>query len=192
MAHDPDSSGLIIEHISDKTGDLVVIGGVLSNQTTGKPEQWPYVGIRLGHIPADVAPGDRGKYKMGVPPPKNTGTSEREIQKGILAGYITLEGQGKRACPSGPPSAPWAGGLPSGENQECVTAEFIVFDTVDGPIRFKVTRNPGKYYYDTGQCVNDDMSRYGDTHEVESPKGKGTQTVSVCQVFHDFRMTRVA
>lgn len=160
------SSGTRVERVNAITGKRELI-----NPETGNPEPWPVAGIQIGHLP--VGEGLNGQPVWEAP--EVTGTSQREIKKGLAEGYITLTNPRAITCPSGPLKDPWGGQAP---NHEFIQADLVTFRTIDGDITYRVTRNPGKYYESDMVLVNNDMSRYAD------PKDTFT-------TLHDFRLELV-
>ena len=73
-------------------------------------------------------------------PPEVTTASTTFVSKGIDEGWITLEGERMAHRPGGPSQKPWA------VTHSFTHAEAIVIHTVDGDVRYRVTRNPDKWH----------------------------------------------
>lgn len=97
----------------------------LIDPATGEASPRPLLGIKF-----------EGK------PPKKTCVSQNFVRKGKKEGWIEVEGQRIVQRSSGPPEEPVS---PENPPHTFIQADAIVFDTVDGPVRYKVTRNPDKW-----------------------------------------------
>jgi hypothetical protein len=110
----------------------------LHNPATGGAEPWPLAGIQL-----DGADGSEG-------PPQTIGISTTVVDNGRAEGWITVEGENVVHRPGGPPGNLWA-----------VTHTFrqvdtLIFHTVDGDVRYRVTHQPDKYAVVDRVTANDD------------------------------------
>lgn len=90
-------------------------------------EPWPSAGISLfGDDPDGGAPD-------------HTRVSARWVAYAISEGWCRGIGEKLAHEPGGPPENPWA------MTHTFVTYTALVFDTVDGDVRYDVTENPGVY-----------------------------------------------
>ncbi len=113
------STGTRIDRFDPVTGARKLV----DPSTPGEDhEPWPLAGVRIE--------GDT---------PKSARLSTGLVQNGMHEGWITLEGSEPVHRPGGPPSNPWR------VTHTFLHAEAIVIDTVDGPVRYRVVRQPDKY-----------------------------------------------
>ncbi len=94
----------------------------LADPATGDPNPWPLAGMEF----------------VGEPP-AHTRVPHRWVYKGIAEGWITAAGERPVHRPGGPPDDPWR-----------LTHTFrhfdtLTFNTVGGPVHYRVARNPDKY-----------------------------------------------
>jgi hypothetical protein len=85
-------------------------------------EPWPFAGLSFEDDP-----------------PARTRLSTREVETGILEGWLTGEGLNRVHRPSGTPDRPWAG------THTFEQYDAFVFHTVDGDVRYRVVHQPDKY-----------------------------------------------
>lgn len=93
----------------------------LADKTAGGGAPWPSAGVRLESIP------------------NLTRVSMRWVDENRADGWIRIEGEKIVHAPAGPPQRPWA------RSHTFITADRIIFDTVDGEVVYDVVHNPGKY-----------------------------------------------
>lgn len=117
------SSGERIKLYDEVTGEAYFL-----NPANGQREGWPTTGFKI----CDVNGRD-------CDPPKETAISTRRVAEGRSEGWISVEGEKVVHRPGGPVGNEWA-----------VTHTFqqydaIIFNTVDGQVRYKVVHQPDKY-----------------------------------------------
>lgn len=81
-----------------------------------------------------------GIYGQGIgTPPQVTGIGQRAADLAELEGWLTRVNPTVLTAPGGPVERPLA------KVHTFVPADEIVFHTLDGDVRYRVTRQPGKY-----------------------------------------------
>jgi hypothetical protein len=104
------------------------------------PEPWPLAGVRVeGDVP------DVTTISTGV------------VTRAAAEGWLTVENERVEHRPGGPPSDPWR------VTHTFRHADALVLHTVDGDIRYRVTRQPDKY--------NEPEPLAGKQRDGEAPTG---------------------
>ena len=98
----------------------------LINPETGAPEPWPLLGVEIV--------GDA---------PERTHVPTGWVQKGAAEGWLVLENPQPVHRPGGPPEDLWR------LTHTFVHADAIIIRTLDGDVRYKVTKQPDKYADDS-------------------------------------------
>lgn len=104
---------------------------ILFNPATPEVEHepWPLAGIAFASNGGEIRES----------PPKRTVISTTKVQEGLVEGWIQLVGQKIVYAPAGPAEDPLR------STHAFRQADAVIFRTVDGDVRYDVTRNPGKY-----------------------------------------------
>jgi len=113
-------SVLELRRLADKSGSRLAQVDGDGNVTPLEP--WPLAGVRIESDPAEIA-----------------ALTTTVVADGRREGWVTVEGEQVVHRPGGPPSNLWA------VTHTFVHADAIVFHTVDGDVRFRVTHQPDKY-----------------------------------------------
>lgn len=92
-------------------------------------EPWPLAGVEFV--------GD---------PPKETTVSTGWVDAGRIDGWIVMEGQRPVVRPGGPSEDPYRVDPDKGIPHTFIHADTIVVKTVQGDVRYRVTRNPDKWH----------------------------------------------
>lgn len=131
-------------------GSLVVgpaaVERILFNPATPEVEHepWPLAGIEVV--------GD---------PPKETVVPRSFVSRGRVEGWLDLEGEEVVHRPGGPADDPWR------RTHTFIHAKAIVLKTVDGDVRYRVTKNPDKFVAgDHRAKVTDEIYAAGETEVV--------------------------
>lgn len=112
------SQGTRIIRFDPETGNKKLV----NPETPGDGhEPWPLEGIEIKD------------------PPTETGVSTAIVATGRAEGWLELVGESVEHRSGGPDHNPWA------VTHTFVTAEKLVFKTLNGDVVYQVTRNPGKY-----------------------------------------------
>lgn len=137
-----DTSGTRIVRYDSDTGEKRLV----NPDTPGDVhEPWPLAGIEFI--------GD---------PPVRTSAAQDWILEGQREGWITLENPRGVARHAGPADLPWA------RMHNFVHADTVTFETVTGPVKYVVTRQPDKYALEDGALdrdkkVTDEIYEAGET-----------------------------
>lgn len=131
------SEGTRVEGFDPFTGERRLI-----NPETGAAEPWPLLGVAIE--------GDC---------PERTAVPTSWVQKAVAEGWVTLEGDKPVHRPGGPVENVWA------TTHTFVHADALVIHTVDGDVRFKITKNPDKFVdsNDPEEKVTDEHYESGQT-----------------------------
>lgn len=92
-------------------------------------EPWPIAGVQI----------------VGAPP-QTTSVSTAWVATGVGEGWITREGERLVHRPAGPAADKWRA------THTFVHADALVLHTVDGGVRYRVTRQPDKYTVDNDEA----------------------------------------
>jgi len=111
------------------------------------------------------------------PAPEAARVPDNVILQGASEGWITLEGAKPVMRPAGPTPDDWVSSH-TGQPHVFMQADAVIFHTVDGDIRYKVTHNPDKY------ADHDEA-----TWEIR--KFKGGDDVKVTREMYEAGATRV-
>lgn len=133
------SVGQRVPMIDRRTGTTKLV----NPDTPGEDhESWPLAGVRI----------------LDDPLPDPCKLSTNIIALGEREGWIELEGKEVVHRPGGPPQDVWR------VTHSLVHVDAIVIKTVDGDVRYEVTRQPDKYVDgDDEASVTDDVYEAGDT-----------------------------
>ena len=93
----------------------------LADPSTGEPKPWPLLGIVLVEAPQSIR------------------ISTNKVNEGRLEGWITLTNQDVKHEPGGPPEDPWR------VTHTFEPADELIFKTIEGPVKYKIVHNPGRY-----------------------------------------------
>jgi len=127
-------SGLVIRKLADKTGEQ---RNVMFDSTTGEKklvnpatpgedhEPWPFAGIRIENEDG---------------PPKKAMLTTSFVAQAISEGWIETTGEKPVFKPSGSKELPW-----NTPPHVFIQYKTITIKTVDGDVKYNVTRNPDKY-----------------------------------------------
>jgi hypothetical protein len=111
---------------------------------TGEPlpdGTWPFAGLEVEHAP------------------KTCRVSTTWVRKGQNEGWLEVENERPVLRPSGPADDPWRGS-PHVFNH----VDAVVLKTIDGDVRYRVTRQPDKYAVSGDEdSVTPDVYAAGDT-----------------------------
>lgn len=111
------TAGLTLRKLADKSGDTLEDGS------------WPLVGLRIEN---DTLPAQ-------------TRLSTALVDAGIREGWIRVEGQRMVLRPAGPANDPWGPTAQGDKGHQFRHCDVIVFQTVDGDVRYRVVHQPDKY-----------------------------------------------
>jgi hypothetical protein len=122
----------------------------LYNPATGQPEPWPFAGIKLEEAPPCIS------ISTGL------------IDRARAEGWVEVENERVVHRPGGPPNDQWR-----------VTHTFrqydiLVFHTVDGDVRYRVTHQPDKYAVVREETVNEDK---GYVRQIIDPEADVTPDI---------------
>lgn len=126
--------GLTLRKLADKSvGERVAMldangARILVNpDTPGEDhESWPLVGVKI----------------LDDPVPDSCRLSTNIVEQGKYEGWISVEGEVMVHRPGGPPDNPWR------LTHSLWHVDTVVIHTVDGDVRYEVTRQPDKYVED--------------------------------------------
>lgn len=118
------SEGERVARFDPVTGAKYLANPANPHPETGEPqpEPWPLLGVRI-----------ESEVEATCELPMSTVTA------GQAEGWLKLEGDRLAYAPAGPPTDPWR------ERHTFLNCDALTFDTVDGPVRYRVTHQPGKY-----------------------------------------------
>lgn len=136
----PTLSVLQLRKLADKSGSRTAVLDGDGNVVSVEP--WPLAGIRIENDPAGI-----------------TALTTTVVAQGRAEDWISVEGERVVHRPGGPPGDLWR------VVHTFIHYDVIIFRTVDGDVRFTVTRQPDKYALDRPDDtpVTDDIYASGDT-----------------------------
>jgi hypothetical protein len=115
------STGVRIPRWDPETGERKLINPLTPGDSH---EPWPLAGVQL-----------EGE------PPKETAVSTSFVSQGRREGWLTVEGEKVVHRPGGPPEDMWR----ADRTYTFQHYDTLVFKTLDGDVRYKVTKNPDKF-----------------------------------------------
>lgn len=118
------------------------------NPATGQPEPWPLSGVR---------------FEDGAP--KRTRVPTGWVQRAMGEGWLSGEGHEVVVRPAGPAGSSWVATDAAPSPHVFHHFAALVFHTVDGDVRYKVTHQPDKYAESGNDAtpVTDEMYAAGGT-----------------------------
>lgn len=133
-------SVLVLRKFADKTGSRTATVDGSGNVIDIEP--WPLAGIRIENDPVGI-----------------TALTTTVVAQGRAEGWVTVEGENVVHRPGGPVDDLWR------VVHTFMHYDAIVFHTVDGDVRFRVTRQPDKYALDRDDQapVTDEAYAAGET-----------------------------
>lgn len=133
-------SVLVLRKLADTSG--VRAANIDANGAVVDAEPWPLAGIRIENDPADI-----------------TALTTTIVAQGRAEGWLSVEGEQVVHRPGGPVGDLWR------VVHTFMHYDAIVFHTVNGDVRFRVTHQPDKYAAtgDDQTPVTDDAYAAGET-----------------------------
>lgn len=128
------SSGQRLVRYDEVTGEKYLL-----NPKTGSKESWPLAGIEFeGSIP------------------KITGISVAKLSEGMKEGWIEAVNYRVVNCLGGSVNNP----LEARKMHNFPQADFLIFKCISGNVKYKVIKQPGKYYANGDLATVDTVQRY--------------------------------
>jgi hypothetical protein len=140
--------GLSVRRLADKTNDdgsRITVKGKdgkmrVVDKGTGKPKPWPSRGWIIQNYIWDESNQKRVPH---IPP--RVGIPMKSLNKWREMGFATVEGERPVHSPGGNKENPWK------ITHTFIHVDVIVLHTLEGDVRYKVVRQPGKYNLDTNE-----------------------------------------
>lgn len=127
------TSGRRITRYHPETGAKMLV----NPDTPGEEhEPWPLLGVRI----VDVNGSD-------TDPPQRTAIDVGRVEAGMAEGWIERVGARPVVRPAGAQQDIWTSGT-TGTPHTFIHADYIIFKTVDGDVRYRVVHQPDKYAAD--------------------------------------------